>query len=258
MTPRLSGRVALVTGASRRQGIGAAVCRALARDGADIAFTHWRDYDRQMRYTDDDGPAALLAEMSALGQRAVAIEADFTDAATPAAVIRRVVEALGPLTIVVNNAAHSTRDGYEALDAATLDAHYAVNLRATALLSVTFAKQFDAGTGGRIINLTSGQFLSPMPDELAYAASKGAIEAFTTSLAPAVAPKGITVNAVGPGPTDTGWMSSELRAEIVRQFPTGRVGQPEDAARLIAFLASDDAAWITGQIIHSEGGFWRR
>jgi 3-oxoacyl-[acyl-carrier protein] reductase len=96
-----------------------------------------------------------------------------------------------------------------------------------------------------------------MLGELAYAASKGAIEAFTRTLAAEVGHKGITVNAINPGPTDTGWMTEELRRELVAKFPSGRVGEPEDAARLVAFLVGDEAAWITGQIIHSEGGFLR-
>jgi 3-oxoacyl-[acyl-carrier protein] reductase len=249
--------VALVTGASRRVGIGAAVCRALATAGADIAFTHWRAYDRAMDYPDEDGPDALLAELRDLGARVEAFERDLSDAGALLPLLDDVEARLGPLTILVNNAAHSTRDGYERLDAATLDAHYAVNLRATALLSVEFAKRFAGAAGGRIINLTSGQSLGPMPDELAYAASKGAIEALTLSLSPAIAPRGITINAVNPGPTDTGWMTSELRAQLLPKFPSGRVGLADDAARLIAFLASDEAAWITGQVINSEGGFVR-
>ena len=166
-------------------------------------------------------------------------------------------ERLGPPSILVNNAAHSARDGYEALDDATLDAHYAVNLRATALLSAVFARRFDGETGGRIVNLTSGQSLGPMPGELAYAATKGASEAFTRTLAAEVGHKGITVNAVNPGPTDTGWITEEIRQELSAKFPAGRVGEPEDAARVVAFLASDEADWITGQVIHSEGGFLR-
>jgi 3-oxoacyl-[acyl-carrier protein] reductase len=108
--------------------------------------------------------------------------------------------------------------------------------------------------GGRIINLTSGQSVAPMPGELAYAATKGAIEAFTVSLSAELAPYGITVNAVDPGATDSGWMTEEIKQELLPRFPMGRIGQPEDAARLIAFLASDEAAWITGQVIHSRGG----
>ncbi|HEU5430265.1 MAG TPA: SDR family oxidoreductase [Thermomicrobiales bacterium] len=258
-TGRLRGRSALVTGASRLSGIGAAVCRALAAEGAGIAFTHFRAYDRRFPWAGaEDEPARLEAELRAHGVRALAIEADLADPATPERVLDRVEAEFGPLRILVNNAAFSTNDGFAALDAVTLDAHYAVNVRAMALLSVGFARRYPAEPGGRIINFSSGQGRGPMPDELAYAASKGAVEAFTVSLSPAVAPLGITVNAVNPGPTDTGWIGPDLARELLPKFPFGRLGAPEDAARLVAWLASDDAAWITGQIINSEGGFIRR
>jgi 3-oxoacyl-[acyl-carrier protein] reductase len=96
-----------------------------------------------------------------------------------------------------------------------------------------------------------------MPGELAYIATKGAIEAFTVTLAAEVAPLGITVNAVNPGPTDSGWMSEEVKAAVLARMGMGRLGMPADAARLVAFLASEDGGWITGQILHSEGGFYR-
>ena len=250
----LTSRVAVVTGASRRGGIGAAICRALAAQGADILFTHWQAYDRiQPHGADEDGPAALEAELRGLGVRAIGLEVDLARPEAPERVLDAVAERLGPPMILVNNAAYSTRDGYEALDAATLDAHYAVNVRAMALLSVTFARRFDQGSGGRIINLSSGQSVGPMPGELAYIATKGAIEAFTRTLAAEVAHKGITVNAVDPGATDTGWMTDEIKSGILRASARGRLGQPEDAARLIAFLASDTGEWITGQTIHSRG-----
>src|SRR5690606_30745622 len=117
---------------------------------------------------------------------------------------------------------------------------------------------FTLGSGGRIVNFTSGQSLGPMPGELAYAATKGAIEAVTRTLAAEVAPLGITVNAVNPGPTDTGWMDDALRGYVLERSSMGRIGLPEDAARLVRFLVSDEAGWITGQVIHSEGGYIRR
>jgi 3-oxoacyl-[acyl-carrier protein] reductase len=246
----LRGRAALVTGAGRRRGIGAAICRALAEKGADVLFTYWKDYDRE------DGPDALLEELRVAGVRAEGLEVDLSLPESPERLLDAATERLGPPSILVNNAAHSTRDGYENLDARALDAHYAVNLRAAALLGVGFARRY-AGDSGRIVNLTSGQSLGPMPGELAYAATKGAIEAFTVTLAAEVGHRGITVNAVNPGPTNTGWMTEDLKRELAARFPSGRVGEPEDAARLVAFLVGDEARWITGQIVHSEGGFLR-
>lgn len=254
-TPALNGKIAIVTGASRRNGIGAATCRALAAMGADLFFTHWRPYDVEQSLHDPDGPAALVTELRALDVRVEEMEADLSLPETPERVLAETRARLGPPSILVNNATHSTRDGYERLNAATLDAHYAVNLRGTALLTVGFARGYDAGAGGRIVNLISGQERGPMPGELAYAATKGAIVAFTRTLAVEVGPKRITVNAVNPGPTDTGWMSDDLKRELLPRFPLGQLGQPEDAARLIAWLCGPDAGWVTGQVINSEGGF---
>jgi 3-oxoacyl-[acyl-carrier protein] reductase len=203
-------------------------------------------------------PAELQDELRGMGVRAESMELDLSLPDSPERLLDEVAERLGRPSILVNNAAHSTRDGFERLDAATLDAHYAVNVRATALLSVHFARRYGGGPGGRIVNLTSGQSLGPMPGELAYAATKAAVEALTVTLAAEVGHKGITVNAVDPGPTDTGWMTGELERELAPKFALGRLGEPEDAARLVAFLASEEAAWITGQVIHSEGGFLRR
>lgn len=105
--------------------------------------------------------------------------------------------------------------------------------------------------------MTSGQSLGEMSGEIAYAITKGAIETLTKTISQKTATKGITINAVNPGPTDTGWMDEKLTEIILEKSPMGRIGTPKDASRLIAFLASDEAEWITGQIIHSEGGFTR-
>jgi 3-oxoacyl-[acyl-carrier protein] reductase len=236
----MNGAVALVTGADNPRGIGRAVVRALAERGAVVACTVL------------PGSTASEAEIGA-----VPIEADLSDPEAPEALLAAVEAFVGRPAILVNNAAHSTTDGYEALDAATLDAHWAVNVRAPALLSCELARRHDPGTPGRIVNLVSGQFLGPMPGELAYTATKGALQAFTVQLAAEVAALGITVNAVGPGPNDTGWIDDALREQLVPRFPAGRIGRPEDAARLVAWLCSEEAAWVTGQVIHAEGGFVR-
>ncbi|HEV2074364.1 MAG TPA: SDR family oxidoreductase [Thermomicrobiales bacterium] len=249
----LAGRIALITGASRLAGIGAATARMFAAAGADIAFTHWTPYDQASYGTTSSEPETLVNELRDMGVRAEGMEVDLSDASSPARLFDTIEARLGPVSILVNNAAYSTHDDHETLTAESLDRHYAVNVRAMALLSVEFARRFTAGSGGRIINLTSGQSVAPMPAELSYATTKGAIEAFTTSLAPGVAKKGIKVNAVDPGGTDTGWMTDEVKAAITSEMAFGRVGLPEDAARLILFIASDAGRWITGQVIHSRG-----
>jgi 3-oxoacyl-[acyl-carrier protein] reductase len=250
-------RLAIVTGASRRRGIGAAVCRALARAGVDIFFTHWSPYDQRMPWrAEEDEPDHLQRQLQALGVRCEHLMIDLGTGDAPQRIIQAAQTRLGPACILVNNATHDdTTASFDQLDASTLDAYYAVNIRGTMLLSIEFARRFVGPTGGRIINLTSGQGRGAMPGKLAYVATKGAIEAFTVTLAVEVAPRGITVNAVDPGPTDTGWMTEEVKRELLPRFPMGRIGQPKDAAHLIAFLASKDAGWITGQIIRSTGGF---
>ena len=236
--------IALVTGAGREREIGTAVCRALAARGHAVAFT-----------VPPGGDGSALARE--LG--AEAIEADLADSGAAGFVLREVRERLGrPPAVLVNNAAHSVNGGYAEMDAATLDDHYAVNVRTPVLLSCELARRHPRGEPGRIVCLTSGQSLGPMLGELPYATTKAALEMFARQLAPSVMALGITVNAVNPGVTDTGWVTDALRAELLRRMPAGRLGESEDAARLIAWLCSADAGWVTGQVIGSEGGFVRR
>ena len=198
--------------------------------------------------------SALAAELGAS-----AIEADLADPAAAAALLDAAAERLGaPPAVLVNNAAHSVNGGYAEMDAATLDAHYAVNVRAPVLLSCELARRHPHGEPGRIVCLTSGQSLGPMLGELPYATTKAALEMFVRQLAPEVMGLGITVNAVNPGVTDTGWVTDAIRGDVLPRMPAGRIGESEDAARLIAWLCSADAAWVTGQVIGSEGGFVRR
>ena len=250
-------RLAIVTGASRQRGIGAAICRALAQAGTDVFFTHWTPYDERMPWAaEEDEPAHLQRELQNMGVRCEHLSCDLNMVDAPQHILDTVESRLGFPSILINNATHDdTNAPFDQLDATILDAYYAVNMRGTMLLSVEFARRFFWPSGGRIINLTSGQGRGPMPGKLAYVATKGAIDAFTVTLAREVASRGITVNAVDPGPTDTGWMTEAVKQELLLLFPTGRIGQPGDVARLVAFLASEDAEWITGQIIRSTGGF---
>ena len=256
---RLMNKVAIVTGASRVMGIGTAICRELAREGADIFFTHFSNYDRQMNYfIDDDSMWSqhLMEEIRSYGVRCESMELDLSQLDAPRKLLDEVNERLGSPSILVNNATYSVDVDFRSMDANTLDSHYGVNIRGTFLLTVEFARQIEGKHGGRIINMVSGQDKSPEPGNLAYVTTKGAVSTFTKSVALELAPLKITVNAVDPGPTDSGWMNSELKESLLPKFPMGRIGEPRDAAKLIVFLASEDSEWITGQIIHSDGGFW--
>jgi 3-oxoacyl-[acyl-carrier protein] reductase len=255
--PDLKGKFALITGASRRNGIGAAACRALAMQGTNILFTTWQAYDQEQPHgADENGPIALEQAVLGVGVQVRHLEIDLAHPDSPAKVFDFAQKWLGLPDILVNNAACSTSDGFERLDAATLDAHYAVNMRATFLLSVEFARRAKAlgRSNGHIISMSSGQGWGPIPSELAYVATKGAIEAFTLSLAAGLAALGITVNAVDPGPTDTGWMTEQMRNDWATPSGLPKFNQPDDAARVIVFLASDAARHVTGQVIHARGG----
>lgn len=236
---RAEGRerpVAVVTGAGTPNGIGAATARRLADDGCRVL-------------------AALEPGQAPPPPATAHVAVDLADPAADAAIWEAARRDLGEApSILVASAAHSTRDGYARLSAAELDRHHAINDRATALLATRLCRELPAGQAGRIVALTTGQ-AGAMPGELAYAASKGAIDALCRTLAAEVAHLGITVNCVDPGATDTGWMDEPTRARLRDRFPMGRLGEPDDAARLIAFLCSDAARWITGQSITSDGGF---
>ncbi|PLS14608.1 oxidoreductase [Bacillus sp. M6-12] len=254
----LRGRIAVVTGVSRLKGIGAAICRELAERGADVFFTYWSKYDQQFPWAGaQDEPELLKQQLLNIGVCCGNAEIDLSSPSEITKLFQTVRKQFGEPHILVNNACYSANDSIDTVSSASLDAHYQINIRATTLLSAEFVKGFSHQDGGRIINLSSGQSLGPMYDEISYAITKGAVETLTYTLAAAVSEKRITVNAINPGPTDTGWMDSDLKEQILTQSPMGRVGQPKDAARLIAFLASDEAEWVTGQIIHSEGGFKR-
>jgi 3-oxoacyl-[acyl-carrier protein] reductase len=255
----LAGRVALVTGVSRRIGIGMAVARRLAGLGADLFVTSWTAHDRDQPWgADPGGMDAVLAELrAARGTRVEHLEANFLDPEAPDRVLAAAVAAYGQVDVLACNHARSSEGGLGELTAAELDATFAVNARAVLLLVQAFAAQHDGRTGGRVVLFTSGQHLGPMPGELAYAASKGALVEVTASLADALADRGITVNTINPGPTDTDYVDQATRERVARRFPAGRWGAPDDAARLVAWLCTDDAAWVTGQVINSEGGFRR-
>ena len=248
----LAGRGALVTGVSRNAGIGPAIARRLGELGAHVMVCGFAGHDAAQPWGADPGGVAGVARELGVAS----LEADFTDPAAPAACLAAAEEALGHVDVLVANHAMSCDQDLEHLDADAIDATLQVNVRATLLLVQAYAARHDdARPGGRVVLFTSGQNLEPMPRELPYAASKGAVYALTASLAAHLAPRGILVNALNPGPTDTGWATPELTRHELRRLPLGRWGAPEDAARLVGWLASDEAAWMTGQVLTSDGGF---
>jgi 3-oxoacyl-[acyl-carrier protein] reductase len=248
----LAGRNALVTGVSRRAGIGYAIARRLLDAKAAVFIHGWTPHDAAQSWGAEPGGTESIA-----GELGVPfLEADFAETDAPERVVAAAAEALGPLDIIVVNHARTGHGRLEDLTAAEIDAFLHENVRASLLLVRAFAvRHDDSREGGRVILMTSGQHLAPMAREVAYAVSKGALQQATLTLADELADRRITVNAVNPGPTDTGW--GLAGQDPAPAMPFGRWGEPDDAARLVAWLCSDDARWITGQTIDSEGGFRR-
>lgn len=259
MSSPLSGRVALVTGVSRRRGIGFAIASRLASMGASLAVHHHGPHDTAQYGAADDLDSLLgeLTESLAEGARLVDVPGDLGDADVAQAVVDTARGALGHLDVLVCNQAHGgDAVSLDELTAQALDRHWSVNARATLLLTRAFAAQHDGRPGGRVIWLTSGQDLGPMSDNLAYATSKAALAGITRSVADDLVLRGILLNTVNPGPVNTGYLDDAPQA-LLRQFPLHRFGEPDDPARLVAWLVSDEGAWVVGQVLHSEGGFRR-
>ncbi|HEX4223141.1 MAG TPA: SDR family oxidoreductase [Pseudonocardiaceae bacterium] len=251
--PRRSQRpVVLVTGASRRAGIASDTAIRLAEAGWDVAITHYAPYDARMPWGADDGAVEeLLRTMAGHGARAFALGVDFADPETPELVFEEVGQALGPVTALVLGHTESVNSTIMDTDLESFDRHFAVNARSNWLLIREFARTFKGAHGtGRIVALTSDAVVG----EIAYGASKAALDRIVLAAAIEFAPLGITANCVNPGPTDNGWLTDDVRAELTARTPLGRLGLPRDAANLIAFLCSAEGGWINRQVLNSNGG----
>ncbi|MEV7420165.1 SDR family oxidoreductase [Streptomyces sp. NPDC089919] len=252
-TQRLEGKTALVTGGSR--GIGRAIAERLARDGALVALTYAHDEAAARatveRIRADGGRAhALHARLGTHGD-AAALWAAF-DAQVPYDTPAPVVD------VIVNNAGIGRSADLASLTEAGFDEVFAVNVRAPFfVVQQGLARLRD---GGRIINVSSGAAHLAMPEAIAYGATKSALDNFTLNLAKQLGPRGITANSVAPGIIDTdvnaGWLRGNPAAEAhaASLAALGRVGRPEDVADVVAFLASDDARWVTGKVVDATGG----
>jgi 3-oxoacyl-[acyl-carrier protein] reductase len=247
-------RAALVTGVGRADGIGAAIARRLARHGWDLALNYWHPYDERigLPFAGDD-TEALAEELRSAGRRVEVLPGDLADRTVPAALVARAGAALGPLSGLVLSHCESVDHTLLGTTVAALEQHLSVNVIASWQLIAAFAQQVQ-GSDGRIVALTSDHVVGNVP----YGASKAALERIIVAAAFELGPAGIRANAINPGPTDTGWMAAEQLAALAEQAPLGRVSLPDDAAALTAFLMSPDGAWMTGQILTSDGGFASR
>ena len=243
---RLSGQRALVTGASR--GIGRAVALRLASEGASVA----------LNYNSGQSEAeAVAAEIAAAGGSAVTLQGNVADAAQADALVDAAVGALGGLDILVNNAGITRDNLLMRLSEDDWDAVIDTNLKGAFLCTKAAIRPMLRQRSGRIVNMSSVVALTGNPGQANYTAAKAGLIGFTRTVAREVASRGITVNAVAPGFIATQMVDSipeDLRAQIRERIPLGAFGAPEDVAGCVAFLVSEDAAYVTGQVLSIDGG----
>lgn len=276
-----------MTGVNNPRGIGAATATALAAQGARVLLTYLRQPVEEYGLSREDVASAsepgeaLYRSWNALpvdevlrairdsGGEAAELEADLADVTSIPRLFDRAEESLGPIEILVNNAAYCVADTFlppsaptpealvagGAISAQSFDRHFAVNGRAPALLIAEFARRH-AGRGaswGRIVNVSTDGART-FPGQVSYGASKYALESYSRSAAVELGPYGVTVNTVSLGAVQTGWIDPELQERIERDYPLGRMGQPEDVADVVVFFAGERARWVTGQTLFVGGG----
>jgi 3-oxoacyl-[acyl-carrier protein] reductase len=245
----------LLTGVGRRRSIGARLAVGLAEDGWDLALSYWAPYDERVGLEQGErDPEDVATECRDLGRRVELLPGDLADPAEPERLVAAAA-APGDLRGLVLSHCESVNSSILDTTLDSWDRHFAVNARASWLLVKAFAERIpDQPTTevtGRIVALTSDH----TPHNLPYGASKGALDRLVVAAAVELGPRGIRANAVNPGPIDTGWMTPQIREHGIRETPAGRLGTPADTADLVRFLMSDAGGWISGQVLHSSGGF---
>jgi 3-oxoacyl-[acyl-carrier protein] reductase len=288
----LKDKVVLITGGNNKQGIGAATAKAFAAEGAAVFLHYYRiplnkaekDSREELDNISEASPALyrkLLTEtpdeivhyIRKNNGRIEAWEADLADPSAVTQLFARAEKAFGTVNIIVNNAAHYEPDTFipkfvwkdekchvagfsqQTISAESINKHFAVNSRAVALMMAEFARRhIECGAKwGRIINISTDA-ASGCPSDISYYASKYALESFSRAAAWELGKYGITVNIVSPGPVQTGYITHELERLLLPDIPLGRIGKPEDIADAIVFLASEQARWITGELLYVTGG----
>lgn len=218
--------VVLVTGAARAEGIAAGIVPRLRTDGWDVVTSDRHDADHVCDLATSQGPEQLITEVS---------------------------RHHGPLSALVLSHAHDVESAVLDTSADSFDRHVAINARASLLLIAAFARQVPAD-GGAVVALTSDHTTGNLP----YGASKGALDRIVISAARELGPLGISANVLNPGPVDTGWMDEDLRRSLTVHQPLGRLGTPTDIAGIVSFLLSPEGRWMSGQLLHADGGFSAR
>ncbi len=286
----LANKVVIVTGANH--GMGVAIAKAFANEGAKVLIAYYRFSaeaygdisEEEVEKTTEPGRAYyckmqmqtadhVVAAIEEFGGSCIAIEADLVETANIPILFDQAEKHFGPVDIVVNNAAYGKCDTFipsselseqsnfadefpvTTLTAESHDAHFAVNSRAISLMVAEYAKRYvkRKGSFGRIINIsTDGAYCHP--SAISYGASKLAMESYTRAAATELGPYGITVNVISPGAVNTGWIQREMAENIAKTYPLRRLGRPEDIANAVIFFASEQAEWITGQVLHVGGG----
>jgi len=288
INPGLEDKVVVVTGANNPYGIGAAVAKAFAKQGARVFLHYFRDKgslamqstgvrspgEAFYRFQQAKHPTDVIDAIHEVNGHAQTWEADLADHRLIPVLFERAEKAFGPVDVLVNNAAFWEGDTFlpagtdlanklpelwterpKEVSVGAFDKLLAVNTRAPVLLMAEFARRYIAREAkwGRIINVSTAG-AACFPSEISYGASKYALESYTRSAAAELGALGITVNVVSLGPIQTGWITPELQRKILPSIPAGRIGTPEDVADVVVFLASEQARWVIGQKIYVGGG----